>query len=103
MSLMGKPKNYLLKGDKTKEDNKKVIENNGTEVVEQENKSNGFISKFSDFAKKHGKKIAVGAAVLAAGVLGVVIGKKSTDESDCDYNEEDDVSEAGYSEVETNE
>ena len=85
------------------EDNKKVIENNGTEVVEQENKSNGFISKFSDFAKKHGKKIAVGAAVLAAGVLGVVIGKKSTDESDCDYNEEDDVIEAEYSEVETNE
>ena len=85
------------------EDNKKVIENNGTEVVEQENKSNGFISKISDFAKKHGKKIAVGAAVLAAGVLGVVIGKKSTDESDGDYNEEDDVIEAEYSEVETNE
>lgn len=75
---------------------KNVIEAKETEVQEVKEES-----KIVSFFKKHGKKIAAGAAVVAAGVIGVVIGKKTSGETDEYYD--DDAIEADFSEVDTNE
>ena len=62
------------------------------EVVETETKQ-GFGSKIVGFGKKHGKKIVTGVAVVAAGILGYALGKKTNgeDEGD-DYLEDDEES-----------
>ena len=60
------------------------------EVVETETKK-GFGSKIVDFGKKHGKKIVTGVTVVAAGILGYALGRKSSGEED-DYLEDDEES-----------
>lgn len=47
-----------------------------TEVAPVEEKPN-LLTKVSNGLKKHGKKVAVGAAVTALGVVGYVLGRKS--------------------------
>ena len=61
------------------------------EVVEEEQKVS-FFTKVKTGAKKHGKKIAVGAAMITAGVLGYKLGNRDTGVSD-DYYIEDLASE----------
>lgn len=77
---------------------KMVIENESTEVVEVEETKTG--SKVGGFFKRHGKKIVAGAAVVAAYVIGTVVGKKK---AGCSGDYEDDYIEADFSEVDTNE
>ena len=60
------------------------------EVVETETKQ-GFGSKIVGFGKKHGKKIVTGVTVVAAGILGYALGRKSSGEED-DYLEDDEES-----------
>lgn len=48
------------------------------EVVEVEKES--LLSKAKNGLKKHGKKVAVGAAVAVAGVVGYLLGSKSEDD-----------------------
>lgn len=49
------------------------------EVVE-ETKPEGFMTKVGRGIKKHGPKIAVGAAALVCGIIGFALGKKSSEE-----------------------
>ena len=49
------------------------------ETVCEEEAKEGLLSKAKTVFKKHGKKIAVTAAVTAAGVVGYMLGSKSDD------------------------
>ena len=73
-----------------------VIETEATEVEEVKAES-----KIGGFFKKHGKKIAAGVAVAVAAAIGVAIGKKAGAGTDEYYG--DDMIEADFSEVDTNE
>ena len=54
------------------------------EVCEPEEEvKEGLLTKVKNGFKKHGKKVAVGAAVAVAGVVGYMLGSKS--EYDSDY------------------
>ena len=53
------------------------------EVCEPEEVKEGLLSKVKTGFKKHGKKVAVGAALGMAGVIGYMLGSKS--EYDSDY------------------
>ena len=54
------------------------------EVCEPEEEvKEGLLTKVKNGFKKHGKKVAVGAAVAVAGVVGYMLGSKS--ECDSDY------------------
>ena len=59
------------------------------EVVETETKQ-GFGSKIVGFGKKHGKKIVTGVTVVAVGILGYALGKKTNGEDEGDDYLEDD-------------
>lgn len=50
----------------------------------------GLGKKVVNGVKKHGKKIAVGAGIAAAGVVGFLLGKRSSEDDD-DYVDIDDV------------
>lgn len=68
---------------------------NELEVIEEEEMKEGIVEKSTGFVKKHWKKIATGAAIAAAGVVGFVLGAKSNDDDDLDIIDldEDDVEE----------
>lgn len=72
-----------------------------TEVVEAKN---GLLDKATEFGKKHGKKVIAGIALLAAGVLGYSVGKKTGEDTDTidvdvDYTEYDEINNDYDSEV----
>ena len=50
------------------------------EVCEMEEVKEGLLSKVKTGLKKHGKKVAVTAAVAVAGVVGYMLGSKSDDD-----------------------
>ena len=77
-----------MKKEETKIEDVEVIDD--IEVVEEDQKVS-FLSKVKTGAKKHGKKIAVGAAMITAGVLGYKLGQNSTNDSE-DYYIEDSAS-----------
>ena len=74
-----------MKKEETKIEDVEVVDD--IEVVEEDQKVS-FLSKVKTGAKKHGKKIAVGAAMITAGVLGYKLGRNSTNDSE-DYYIED--------------
>ena len=53
------------------------------EKVCEEEAKEGLLSKAKTVFKKHGKKIAVTAAVTVAGVVGYMLGSKSDDSYEC--------------------
>lgn len=64
----------------------------GTKVVEAKK---GLLVKAQELNQKHGKKLLAGIAIIGAGVLGYVVGKKagvnSVDTDDCSsYDDTDD-------------
>ena len=69
---------FIMKNEEIKEVKEEVVE---ATVVEEEVKE-GFLTKAKNGLKKHGKKIAVGAAVAAAGVVGYMLGLKTDDDSE---------------------
>lgn len=76
-------------------EDKKVIENaEFTEVAEV--KENKFVS----FMKRHGKKIAAGAALAGAAALGFVIGQKIQIGDETDYI--DDAIETEFTVIDDN-
>lgn len=50
------------------------------EVCEVEEVKEGLLTKIKTGFKKHGKKVAVGAALGMAGVIGYMLGSKSDDD-----------------------
>lgn len=86
-----------------------VIENE-EEVVEAETEKEGFLPKAKTWIKKHGKKIAIGATVIALGTVAYALGKKKSNEEDSedtdldvDWNELEDHSSDSIDEDTTNE
>ena len=77
-----------MKKEEKKIEDVEVIDE--VEIVEEEQKES-FFTKIKTGAKKHGKKIAVGAAMITAGVLGYKLGQNSTNDSK-DYYIEDSTS-----------
>lgn len=72
-----------------------------SETAVQEVKQ-GFFAKTGTWIKKHGKKVAVGAAILAGAAIGVaVLGKKNkVDDSECiDEDAVEDITDVDYTEV----
>ena len=68
---------------------KKVNNVEETEVVEETEKE-GFFSKAKKVVKKHGKKIIVGAVVVASTVAAYALGKNSANYDSDDVIESDD-------------
>lgn len=72
----------------------KTIENEEieeVEIMEEECvQKEGLGSKIKAGFKKHGKKIVAGAALLACGIVGYALGKKSNEEYEYDLDETDD-------------
>ena len=68
-----------MKKEEKKIEDVEVIDE--VEIVEEEQKAS-FFTKIKTGAKKHGKKIAVGAAMITAGVLGYKLGQNSTNNSE---------------------
>lgn len=66
--------------------NKEIEKINVTEVektdVEIEKESCSLLYKAKTFAKKHGKKVATGAAVAVAGIAGYCLGRVSSSSDD---------------------
>lgn len=64
-----------------------ILEEEFFEEEYEEEKEKNLIQKVLSGVKKHGKKIAVGAAVAAVSVIGYTLLKKgSNSDSDSDYN-----------------
>lgn len=57
------------------------------EIVEKES----FISKTKNFAKKHGKKIAIGGAIGLGALAGFLLGRNTGDFDDLDDCDEEDL------------
>lgn len=55
-------------------------------VVSEETKNVGILSKVTDVFKKHGKKIAVGAAIATVGLIALGL-KKRASVPDVDYED----------------
>lgn len=59
----------------------KVVEMEVAEVEEmevtKESKMKGFVTKAKEVVKKHGKKVAVGVAIVAGGFIAYKLGKNS--------------------------
>lgn len=72
-----------------------VIENE-EEVVEAETEKEGFLPKAKNWVKKHSKKIALGATVIAIGTVAYALGKKRSDEVDS----EDELIDVDWTELE---
>lgn len=70
------------------------------EVEEEEmemTEKKGLVSKVVEFGKKHGKKLAIGAGVLAVGLLGYKLGHGSENDGDSvDYLEDHNSDPADY-------
>lgn len=82
---------------------KEIIDVEEVNEVEEESKEEGLWYQTKKFAKKHGKKIATGAALTAVGFVGFALGKMTKGNSDEDYeedfeevNEDNDDSEESY-------
>lgn len=71
------------------ENKKEVIDvNEVDEVIEEETKSkDSLVSKVFNVVKKNGKKVAVGAAIGAVGLIGYALGSKV--HHDDDSNDDD--------------
>ena len=77
-----KKEDFIMKKEEIKEEVKEeVTEAKEVTVIEEEKES--FLIKAKNGLKKHGKKVAVGAAVAVAGVVGYMLGSKT--EGDSDY------------------
>lgn len=65
-----------------------MTNNETIEMVEATEVSGGkaFLSKVGGFIKKHGGKIAIGAAAGAVGLIALVLCKKSVDAGDVMYD-----------------
>lgn len=62
-----------------------VMDNNVVDVEEEEmemTEKKGFVSNVMGFGKKHGKKLAIGAIILAAGAFGYKLGHGSGNDGD---------------------
>lgn len=68
---------------------KKVNNVEETEVIE-ETENEGFFSKAKKVVKKHGKKIIVGAVVVASAVAAYALGKNSANYGSDDVIESED-------------
>ena len=68
-----------MKNEVKEEIKEEVVE---ATVVEEEEVKEGFLTKAKNGLKKHGKKVAIGAAVAAAGVVGYMLGLKTDDDSE---------------------
>lgn len=68
-----------MKNEVNEEIKEEVVE---ATVVEEEEVKEGFLTKAKNGLKKHGKKVAIGAAVAAAGVVGYMLGLKTDDDSE---------------------
>ena len=88
---------FIMKNEEIKEVKEEVVE---ATVVEEEVKE-GFLTKAKNGLKKHGKKVAIGAAVAAAGVVGYMLGLKTDDDSEYidTYDLGDSDLESGSNEV----
>lgn len=70
-----------------------------TEVIDEEEfaeetettESEGFLSKVKRGFKKHGKKIAIGTAIILCGLGVYIAGKKSSDENDSDWDSDEEI------------
>lgn len=56
-------------------------------VVSEETKNVGILSKVTDVFKKHGKKIAVGAAIATVGLIALGLKKRASVPVDVDYED----------------
>lgn len=63
-----------------KEDVKEEVTMEELEEVCEEEVKEGLLSKVKTGFKKHGKKVAVGAALGMAGIIGYMLGSKSDDD-----------------------
>lgn len=64
-----------------------MVTDDEVDVAESETKK----SKFKAGLKKCGKKIAIGAGILAVGIIGFMLGRKGSDDSvEIDYNPDDE-------------
>ena len=63
-----------------KEDVKEEVTMEELEEICEEEVKEGLLSKVKTGFKKHGKKVAVTAAVAVAGVIGYMLGSKSDDD-----------------------
>lgn len=75
-----------------KEEIKEEVKEEVTEVKKvavAEEEKEGFLTKAKNGFKKHGKKVAVGAAVAAAGVIGYMLGLKTDDSEYVVYDMDD--------------
>ena len=69
------------------------------EVMETETKQ-GFGSKIVGWGKKNGKRVLTGVGIVAVGLLGYALGKKSAGEDeDYDYEDDFEAIEADFEEV----
>lgn len=73
-----------------KEMNEEVVVEVADET-EEETVSEVKTSRFKDGLKKYGKKLAIGAGVLAVGIVGFILGRKTN----ADYDEQE-LLELGY-------
>lgn len=64
------------------------VEEEVTEVRE-EGKFGKVVSTIGNGVKKHGKKVAIGAAVVGAFVLGKIVGENNFEDDEFDYDEND--------------
>ena len=77
----------VIKNEELDEDIEVTVEEEETDETESETK----MDKFKAGLKKYGKKIAIGAGIVAIGIAGFILGKKSS--SGDDY---DETLEIGY-------
>lgn len=76
-----------IKNEELNEGVEVIMEEEETDETESETK----MDKFKAGLKKYGKKIAIGAGIVAVGIAGFILGKKSS--SDDSY---DETLEIGY-------
>ena len=62
------------------------------EAEEEMREKEGLMSRLKNFGKSHGKKVAIGAAIIGGIWLGYLNGRKSTDEYiEIESSNDDDV------------
>ena len=80
-------KPYILKEEnKMKEIKNEEVTMEEMEVACVEEKKEGFLIKAKNGLKKHGKKVVVGAAVAAVGLIGYALGARPKNDSEDSYD-----------------
>lgn len=80
-------KPYILKEEnKMKEIKNEEVTMEEMEVACVEEKKEGFLTKAKDGLKKHGKKVVVGTAVAAVGLIGYALGARLKNDSEDSYD-----------------